>query len=413
MQNDVAMDSKDLSLEAVRGIASLVVFVWHFFVAFDPDFLLEPSRGIVGLPFYAFLHGTAAVDLFFLLSGFVLTHRFFETHDGHLLVKRALKRWFRLMPLALISVLMSWVCFRYGLYFYEKSALFSKSSWLFFCGGVDNPPVGASVWEALFQGTMGVFAGDVRFNSNLWTLEIEFLGSMIAFAFAWAVYKMSGKPKKQVAVTIASLAAVSLINLHYISFIVGPLLALALPHFRGMKKSTGIALILVGLFLLGYRKPVGAYAFMLPFKIIPRDTLYVFLSLVGGSMIIMAVSCCEALNKRMQNAVSRALGSLSFPLYAIHIVMICSLGSAVFAAFAPDGRTLALQMTALVLVPTTVVLAFVLALVDKGWLRVINGQVAVHYPYFLKVVTPYRAVRQYPCATDHEYAESQSALPPR
>ena len=126
---------KDLSLEAVRGVASIVVFVWHFFFAFDPNFIFEPSRGLIGLPIYGFFHGTAAVDLFFLLSGYVLTRRFFDTHNGHLLVLGAAKRWFRLMPLVLFSTLFSWVCYHYSLYAFENAALVTRSEWLFLGGG--------------------------------------------------------------------------------------------------------------------------------------------------------------------------------------------------------------------------------------------------------------------------------------
>src|SRR5580692_8294430 len=86
--------SRDLPLEALRGLAALVVVVWHFFLGLDPAVLSLP--GLRGTPFFAFVHGSAAVGVFFVLSGYVLTRRYFETGQKRVLVIGALKRWFRL-----------------------------------------------------------------------------------------------------------------------------------------------------------------------------------------------------------------------------------------------------------------------------------------------------------------------------
>lgn len=380
---------KDLSLEAVRGVASIVVFVWHFFFAFDPNFIFEPSRGLIGLPIYGFFHGTAAVDLFFLLSGYVLTRRFFDTHNGHLLVLGAAKRWFRLMPLVLFSTLFSWVCYHYSLYAFENAALVTRSEWLFLGGGARFPPVDPPLWDAVWQGIAGsFFFQETNFNTNLWTIRIEFFGSMMAFAVAWCFYKL----QRYGAVLVCGLAfalcvGVAKIDMHYTAFVLGPLLAFAAPRLKGLSWKTGLPLFLFGFFMLGYRIPMGLYSFMLPVaRVIERDTLYVITSMIGSAMIIVSCIGWEGLNKRMQGGVSRWLGQISFPLYLIHIIMICSLGAAVFARLVatPAEYVSGLVITALVLVPTTFGLATLLSFFDRWWVREINATFAKRYQAIFK-----------------------------
>lgn len=369
---------KNLSLEAVRGIASVTVFVWHFFLAFDPAFLFDPSRGVVGMPFYAFFHGTAAVDLFFVLSGFVLTRRFFETQDQTLLTSGALKRWFRLMPVVLMSVLLSWACYHFGWYAYQEAAPLSGSAWLSMSGGSAAPPVNASFLSAFWQGFFdAIIRGEATFNSNLWTLHIEFWGSLLAFAFAWAVQKLRGDAAVLWLLVLFVSLGVGLVDLHYLAFVIGPLLAAFATQMKPVKALGGLALLIGGLLCLGYRAPLGFYGFLMPLANFPRETLYVLFSLLGSSLVILACLRWHAFAARLQSPLSRFLGQISFPLYVLHIVTICSLGAAVFVVASPNGDAFyAKSVTALVLVPVTFGAAYLLSLVDRWWVRRLNRFVA-------------------------------------
>jgi peptidoglycan/LPS O-acetylase OafA/YrhL len=115
-------------------LAALVVLAHHTLLAFAPrlDGLFFPAErfGLFGTPFYAFLNGAAAVALFFVLSGFVLTYRIIATGNPAGLGIAALKRWPRLAGLvALVTFgagLLAWG----GLYWNVEASELSKSPWL-------------------------------------------------------------------------------------------------------------------------------------------------------------------------------------------------------------------------------------------------------------------------------------------
>jgi peptidoglycan/LPS O-acetylase OafA/YrhL len=87
-----------LSLDGLRGIAAIVVMLFHFNIFFLPQ---------ARLPFVG--RAYLAVDLFFLLSGFVMTHVY-----GHLLAsnwrahwpKFAIARFARIYPLFAVTTLV-------------------------------------------------------------------------------------------------------------------------------------------------------------------------------------------------------------------------------------------------------------------------------------------------------------------
>jgi peptidoglycan/LPS O-acetylase OafA/YrhL len=77
-----APKNKIYALEAVRGLASILVFFHHFILGFLPQYHgvlagTNGSQALIGSVFFAFINGTAAVVLFFVLSGFVLSYKFF------------------------------------------------------------------------------------------------------------------------------------------------------------------------------------------------------------------------------------------------------------------------------------------------------------------------------------------------
>jgi peptidoglycan/LPS O-acetylase OafA/YrhL len=82
------------ALDGVRGLAVMMVLVFHFVGQMLPTNLVE--RAIVGVTKY----GLLGVDLFFVLSGFLITGLLYEAHDKpHYLRNFYMRRVLRIFPL--------------------------------------------------------------------------------------------------------------------------------------------------------------------------------------------------------------------------------------------------------------------------------------------------------------------------
>src|SRR5215472_16570432 len=139
---------KDIVLEAIRGGAALVVVVWHVCVGFFPYSL---NGWWQGSPLNLFMNGHSAVQLFFVLSGYVLTRRYFESGNNRILLRGAVKRWPRLMGPVLLVVLASYMLFKLDLYQFEQAGAVSGSGWLIGFANADiKMPI--QLWDALRQG---------------------------------------------------------------------------------------------------------------------------------------------------------------------------------------------------------------------------------------------------------------------
>ncbi len=90
-------NERDVSLDAMRGIAALAVLGWHSMLAFYPL-----SSGYLGATpiadsarsqfWFVAVHGAGAVAFFFVLSGFVLTRLSLTTGRTDILVRGLIKR---------------------------------------------------------------------------------------------------------------------------------------------------------------------------------------------------------------------------------------------------------------------------------------------------------------------------------
>jgi peptidoglycan/LPS O-acetylase OafA/YrhL len=113
-------------LESVRGVAAFAVVIHHFLMAYTPHFhgRLYPDDPIalVRTPFFAFVNGSAAVSIFFVLSGFVLTFSALKRRDLTSIFRSSIKRWPRLAMLIVLVNIASGLFLYFGLYTHQNRA---------------------------------------------------------------------------------------------------------------------------------------------------------------------------------------------------------------------------------------------------------------------------------------------------
>jgi peptidoglycan/LPS O-acetylase OafA/YrhL len=321
-----------------------------------------------------FINGAAAVSLFFVLSGYVLTRRFCLTGDTRILMKGAVKRWPRLMGPVFVTVMVSYALFYFHLYHYEQAAAVSGSGWLSFFGDAffrlfAQPLTVAAVHlrGAIEQGAFFVFfRGDAMFDSSLWTMHPEFAGSLIAFGAAPILLEA----RKSSALVTIGLAALVVVLLHFgapnlEAFPIGAAMAVLVPRNAALPRSVAYPLLLLSFYLMGYPgRAVGAYAIfahLASLGMAATDPM-----VVGAAVMICTVETFPPVRRLFSGRLPAVLGELSFPIYLLHVLIICSAGSAVYL------RAGAIPAIATVFV-VTLIAAVPLVLFNNWWVAQVNG----------------------------------------
>jgi peptidoglycan/LPS O-acetylase OafA/YrhL len=374
-------------LEAVRGIASLIVLGHHCLLGFAPvlhGLVDQPQPwSLFGTPLFAFVNGTGAVVVFFVLSGFVLTYRAIERRDKSLLWIGAIKRWPRLVLPVLIVNVVAGLLAASQLYFNGAASEQLHSTWLgwFYRGNSYSWPPDI-IAAAVYEGTVGTFLfGSFYFNSNLWTMYYELFGSMLVFGLAYLFLQL--KIGGFVIVALIACAAAIYVTPFSLCFAVG--VGLAIVRCRAlewgwMRKPWGAApvafLSVLAILLFGYHEhvlgpaPMRFYGFLAPLGERFPYGLQTVLHTIGAVIVLLLAVKYRAC---LRGPWAELVGRLSFPIYLLQIPLICSLGASVWLVLSPVlGAATASVVSILVTITVTVAAALPLARLDVAWLGVLH-----------------------------------------
>jgi peptidoglycan/LPS O-acetylase OafA/YrhL len=259
------MTDKITYLDGLRGIAAVNVMIMHFFIVLVPAMIYgnqTPSHLgnleliFSGTPLGLIGAGNFSVCIFFVLSGYVLTQKYFITKDNRVVISGALRRYIRLSIPVLTAIILSFLLSSAGLFNYyaetvtisanSNSANFWINYWTFTPNIVDA--VKQAMWGSFFVG------GDIYYDPVLWTMTMEFYGSMLVFAMAL----LFGSRRNRWTFYLA--AAVIFFNSYYLAFIIGMALADMFSNktsvFKASNKIILSIILFAGLFLGSY--PVSA-----------------------------------------------------------------------------------------------------------------------------------------------------------
>lgn len=317
-------------LEGFKGWACLCVLLCHFLSAFYltlyncvPEYAntgtqLELIMGKT--PLNIFYSGNFGVRVFFLISGFVLSYKFFTSKDENsamlYLRKSAVKRYFRLIIPVTIANAAAWILMEAGAYHNQLAGIIAKSkTWLSPFNNFD-PDFMMMVKENFFG---NFFLYEANYVSPLWTMTYEMLGSLLVFA----VLALIGKVKARYAFYIVFLMIFRVSN--YSHFILGMAMCDIMcnkPEFmeKVRKKQWLVWLLFIAGFYLGsYPSGVGPENSVYSFLNVPFiANKVVFYHLVGAVMMIFALLNSNLLQKFFESRPLAYLGKHSFSLYLVH-----------------------------------------------------------------------------------------------
>jgi peptidoglycan/LPS O-acetylase OafA/YrhL len=319
------MANRYAALDGLRGAAAMTVLLFH--VPWTSHLLAAPP-----LP-----NGYLAVDLFFMLSGFVIAAAYRGRIDNRSEAADFLKRrFFRVYPMQLAVLLALLAIEAARLAAQHAGAMAGRAAF------TDGYSPEQFVVQLLFLQGSGLFA-DIGWNIPSWSVGAEFI-SYLLFAAAGLV-GLLGRPRLVAAAGIAGFAVYLAIDLH--SGQVG-----TIRHLAPLRCGAGFA---IGMMLFGLADSrlhralsTAPTRLLTAVQALAVLTLVATLSLGHGRWSVVNVPVLAALLFCLQfdrGAVAgflcsrplQALGQWSYSIYLLHLVLMLQVATVLKHLGAPVG----------------------------------------------------------------------------
>ena len=319
-------------LDGIRGVAAFLVFFHHFLLAFYYNFYYPRSTPshLDGWEekygqslFSVFSNGHFCVCIFFVLSGFVLSRKYFKSNEVSDLISGAQRRFVRLYVPTAATIILACILMTTNSYqTHEASKITHSELWL------EGNAIPVDILKKLFQclSYRTMLFGDNAFDTTMWTISIEFYGSLFVFGFLALMHNTHQK------ITILVLVFL------YCFFTDSPYLAAFtfgislnfIEHTREkwnkhIMNMLAVVLLIISL-VLGYILDGTFYANM------PKwlDDYCYWFHIIGGFLLVLAFVLSSWLQYIVSLRVFRFLGYISFSLYLLHPLIIYSISCAIF-----------------------------------------------------------------------------------
>ncbi len=391
-----SVDSGKLNfLESVRGLAALAVLFTHVIVTYFPN-----SRGLqfgapggselisrlfYGLPLGFMVSGNFAVVVFFVLSGFVLTYKFFQSGNPKDLHKQAAKRFLRLAIPIFFAVVISYI-------FISSGATSSIVKVMAMQGLPETARTvlnfSPTMTDAIYNATIGVILNkNAQYNPVLWTMSIEFFGSYIVLGLAAFMLSV----KKRWIFYIGALIFLS--NTYYACFILGMLLADIVNNTKFVefvrdnvsKVYIYGTLVIVWVLACFPRPTVDIAGTMYKNLLFPGfGPFYIFnLWQFSAAFMLMAIILVRPeIQKLLSFRPLVVLGGLSFSLYLTHYLILHTIGDWLYVNIRP---TYGISIAVIGAVFSTIIISIAVSFVWKKYIDDMSVSVSRQFAkYILK-----------------------------
>lgn len=304
-------------LDSVRGLAALSVIAGHYTASYG---IPQTVAFISKTPLAFLINGTGAVSLFFILSGYVLSVKFFSSNSKleasqFSFLQFSISRIFRIYPLFFAALLLSYFARNYidtSFITIPQETSYSERLWS------QLYTLKRFILESLLIIRIPKDAG-LRLLPQDWSLTIEILLSLcvplLAIFCRW-------RARTFIVFSIFALYFLR-INQYFFEFILGVFLAyytpLLIQKWSRVNKFTKIACLFFGIILY-----TSAYTFP---SLLIRYLDFTFFNITswGSFFILTSVICSERLQKILNHSVLRFLGKISFGLYLFHYIIILAI----------------------------------------------------------------------------------------
>ncbi len=329
---------KIVYLDGIRGVAALCVFFYHFlltfyssFASFDPKavHLANNLEILYGKSIFSvFTSGRFCVNIFFVLSGYVLSRKYFIENNLNIVLSSANRRFLRLYFPVAFTILLSWILMLAGFYYNVPASIITRSDW--WLGSFWHfPDVFSKLWHSLLFDTM--FLGDSSFDNSMWTMTIELFGSFLIFGFLALTHQIKNRFLMLIFVFLYFMLTD---REQYATFIFG----ISLNYVEKFTKNSNryfntilstallVAALLLGSFPARFELEGTIFAKM------PHPVLmhWEWIPVAGAFFLVMAFVISPRLQRFISLRIFRFLGYISFSFYLLHPIILGSLSCFLF-----------------------------------------------------------------------------------
>lgn len=351
-------------IDGLRGWASVMVvlshlwgqFAKHVVPAYDHPFLRMISDGHL------------AVLIFFVLSGVALSLRYVRKPKRVALFRLVAARYVRLVVPILSTTLIVYLLISLHVAGHREAAQLAASE--IFLGARHNMP--SSLTDALmfsFYAVLFDYHAQTTFNWSLWTMPVEFSGSLLVFGLLFLFSKLPRLARRYRVVIICGLTAALLLLSKQLAacFTAGYVLAELVCTYPAAGKWLRLASLAFAAAGLTLSAVVGR-----------QDDHSGALLAIG---IVMAGHFWPVANSFLSSQLSRWLGHISFPLYLIHVPVIGCAGMVFLAMRHNDVPAhIATHLTMVLAFAGSLVAAWLLLPVERLSIRLSRAAGSFRWP---------------------------------
>ena len=383
-------EDRQVYFDGLRGIAALNVALSHFVVAFAFAIYTgspEHSHGVgeIELSAYPFMFIGAganfAVCIFLALSGFVLAKAF---HFSKLSIwGLVLKRSLRLGLPVLAAGLLGWIFLKSGLIFNADIAAATRSDWLAGQFTQRNPAFTDGLRQA-YNSLIGSVTHQNTYNSALWTMPIEFMGSLVLIIFfGTGISRKNRVVAGLLLVLMGALFARTYVAIMFFGASAYLLQAERLSQHLRWKFAYLIVICAIGTVpfsgargyvwdaIVGVVDLVPAIEWRLP-GFINQGNVSLWHAVAAVTLVVLLSGWKQA-QAMLSSPVFTWLGQISFPLYLTHVPALFSAGCFGMMSALEAGATYgaAVAIAFLAYLPTAIALALLMERwVDRNAIKI-------------------------------------------
>ena len=310
-------------LDGLRGVAALMVLVYHIFEGFA---FASATNGVGDGIIRTLNHGHIAVDFFFILSGFVISYAYDDRWQKMSIGGFFKRRLIRLHPMLVMGAVIGAVafiiegCMRWDGNITSLGWVMAALLLTMFMvpavpgaqyevrGNGEMFPLNGPMWSLFFEYVGNILYALVirRFSTKALAVLVAVLGILHAYFF---VGDLSGYDSVGVGWTIDSVnfwgGAVRML----FPFTVGMLLA----RKFSVRSAKGAFWICSALLIVIFSVPYLAYD-----KAISINSLYEVICIAAVFPFIVWLGACGKSENKITSRINRFLGEISYPLYIVH-----------------------------------------------------------------------------------------------